>query len=359
MGKIIKILIDATGGANWVGGLYYKKNILFSLLQNKAVCSKYFFVVATEINNYSVFDEFKNQIKLVQARADTIQKKRFELLKISLIYGCQFVFAADSQLFRLMHKIDIHWIPDFQHNRLPECFSEFDRKTRSEAYQKNGTDRSPVVLSSNDCLRDFIEYYHPNKNNIYVVHFVSYIEKEIRTLTNSQEKAVLEHYGILEKRYACIMNQFWQHKNHRVVINAMEQLYSNYSDCDFTFVFTGKMQDYRNPDYIESLKTLFSKPIISSHVKLLGFIEREEQIAIMKNAAFVIQPSLFEGWGTVVEDAKVLDKTILLSNIPVHREQMNEKCILFDPYDPVALVSFGGLFGAVFITLFEGTFGLK
>ena len=59
----------------------------------------------------------------------------------------------------------------------------------------------------------------------------------------------------------------------------------------------------------------------------------------MKNAKFVIQPSLFEGWGTVVEDAKVLDKTILLSDIPVHQEQKNEKCILFDPHDPVALAN--------------------
>jgi glycosyltransferase involved in cell wall biosynthesis len=70
---------------------------------------------------------------------------------------------------------------------------------------------------------------------------------------------------------------------------------------------------------------------------VLGFIDRTEQLVIMKNSEYVIQPSLFEGWGTVVEDAKVLDKTILLSDIPVHREQMNEKCILFDPYDPVEL----------------------
>ena len=37
-----------------------------------------------------------------------------------------------------------------------------------------------------------------------------------------------------------------------------------------------------------------------------------------------MQPSLCEGWGTVLEDAKVLDKAVLLSDIPVHREQKNE-----------------------------------
>ena len=57
----------------------------------------------------------------------------------------------------------------------------------------------------------------------------------------------------------------------------------------------------------------------------------------MKNARFIVQPSLCEGWGTVLEDAKVLDKSVLLSDIPVHREQKNEKCILFDPHRPEEL----------------------
>ena len=49
----------------------------------------------------------------------------------------------------------------------------------------------------------------------------------------------------------------------------------------------------------------------------------------MKNSIFVLQPSLFEGWGTVVEDAKALDKIIVMSDIKVHYEQKNTKCIIF------------------------------
>lgn len=57
----------------------------------------------------------------------------------------------------------------------------------------------------------------------------------------------------------------------------------------------------------------------------------------MKNAIFVIQSSLFEGWGTTVEDAKVPDKTIFMSDIPAHRERRNHKCRLFDPHNAVVL----------------------
>ena len=41
----------------------------------------------------------------------------------------------------------------------------------------------------------------------------------------------------------------------------------------------------------------------------------------MRQSVAVLQPSLFEGWSTTVEEAKSIGKTILLSDIPVHREQ--------------------------------------
>ena len=51
----------------------------------------------------------------------------------------------------------------------------------------------------------------------------------------------------------------------------------------------------------------------------------------MRRSLAVIQPSLFEGWSTVVEDARVLGKTILLSDISVHKEQNSPSTIFFKP----------------------------
>ena len=85
--------------------------------------------------------------------------------------------------------------------------------------------------------------------------------------------------------------------------------------------------------YIDSIRDLLASEEIAHKSICTGFIDRREQLALMKGARFLIQPSLFEGWGTVLEDAKVLDKSVLLSDIPVHREQQNDKCTLFDPYD--------------------------
>ena len=63
----------------------------------------------------------------------------------------------------------------------------------------------------------------------------------------------------------------------------------------------------------------------------MGVIPREHQLGLMKHSLAVIQPSKFEGWSTVVEDAKSLQKQILLSNIPVHVEQMGDSAYYFEP----------------------------
>jgi hypothetical protein len=57
----------------------------------------------------------------------------------------------------------------------------------------------------------------------------------------------------------------------------------------------------------------------------------------MRQSLAVIQPSLFEGWSTVVEEVKSLGKTILLSDLPVHREQNPPSAEYFNPMDAVSL----------------------
>ena len=195
---------------------------------------------------------------------------------------------------------------------------------------------NPMVLSSNDSRHDLEKFYPEHKCPVEVVHFVSYIEPEIRAITPDMERSVAEKFG-LKKNYIYLPNQFWQHKNHIVAVKAIELIKSRGLLSDYDFVFTGNLEDYRNPAYIDRLKAVMEAENVRDCIKLLGFVERREQLCIMKNAKFLVQPSLCEGWGTVLEDAKVLDKTVLLSDIPVHREQKNEKCRLFDPHNPKEL----------------------
>ena len=51
----------------------------------------------------------------------------------------------------------------------------------------------------------------------------------------------------------------------------------------------------------------------------------------MSGSIAIIQPSYFEGWSTVVEDAKAMNQFVIASDIAVHKEQLKVNYCLFDP----------------------------
>lgn len=332
------ILIKALGSDLWIGGLYYIRNIVYELLSNDYISTHYHIIIYTEKENEFIFSDFNGQCSILHYGIYFAKSRILDILFTVILNKIEYAFPFDRKLDFIRAKA-ISWIPDFQHKHFPEYFSKEDCKKKDRMNSKIEKNGGLLVLSSYDALNDYNRYYFKGKTHIEVVHFVSYIEPIIKSLNPKIERKISDKFELSDMRYICIMNQFWQHKNHLVVLNAIKILIKKATYTNIKFVFTGKLDDYRNQEYISQVKKLFEDDEIEKHTVLLGFIDRMEQISIMKNAEFIIQPSLFEGWGTVVEDAKVLDKTILLSDIPVHREQMNEKCILFDPHNPEELAA--------------------
>ena len=51
---------------------------------------------------------------------------------------------------------------------------------------------------------------------------------------------------------------------------------------------------------------------------------------LMQASTALLNPSLFEGWSTTVEEARAAGVPMLLSDLPVHREQAGELATYFD-----------------------------
>ena len=132
-------------------------------------------------------------------------------------------------------------------------------------------------------------------------------------------------------------NQFWKHKNHIVILKALKNIKEEF-DFEFQVLFSGKEYDHRNPTYFDELKEYVDKNNLQDTVKFLGFIDRGEQLCFMKNALAVIQPSLFEGWSSVVEDAKAMNQNLIVSALKVHKEQLGNQAYYFNPNDEKELI---------------------
>lgn len=334
-----KILFNGLGNRGWIGGLYYLKNIIFSCLQSEKIKNSFDMVVLIDPKHADIFDCFADTdgVELRIFAGESKWKLMLYEMRLIWMQGVKYCYALElNKIGRFFKRKGIFWIPDFQHRTLPEFFSQEELARKQEKDTEMVMSKNPMVLSSLDAKNDLERFYPGYRCKIEVVHFVSYIEPEIRAITPELEEKVREKFG-LKKKYIYLPNQFWQHKNHIVAVRAIEELKKRGALADHDFVFTGNLEDYRNPAYINRLKEIMEAPQVADAIRLLGFVDRTEQLCIMKNAQFIVQPSLCEGWGTVLEDAKVLDKTVLLSDIPVHREQKNEKCRLFHPNEPEEL----------------------
>ena len=333
MGK--SILIFALSRNPWIGGIYYKKNILHMLLSNPGIREKYRFVVLTNSKYrdvFSCFEKEKGSKVTIVTCSGKINPTRalLQVILCWLKYSVVYIFPIKPYRFlKLLGITPVSWIADFQHNHYPEFFEQAEISKRNADFGFIARSDNPLILSSEDALEDFRKYYSSKRENVHVVHFTSFIQDELQRMNALDHGAVLEKYGLRENTYAVVCNQFWQHKNHKLVLEALKALETSHPDFCYTIVMTGEPNDRRNPGYIDEIKKLVEDPWVSEHTKILGFIDRIEQLCIISNAGFVVQPSLFEGWGTVLEDAKVLGKKVLLSDIPVHREQMDENCTLF------------------------------
>jgi glycosyltransferase involved in cell wall biosynthesis len=224
-----------------------------------------------------------------------------------------------------------YWVHDFQELRMPEFFSKEEADKRSAVPGRISKLKSAtLILSSYDALNDFNSFFPDHLCKVKVLRFASSLPYFSHIDFEEQKKL----FDITTPFFIC-SNQFWQHKNHRLVLEAIKILREK--GKNFQVIFTGKNYDYRNPNYFDNLQNFVRNEGLQQHVRFLGFIDREVQLCLAKNSISYIQPSLFEGWSTTVEDAKCLNQFVILSDIPVHKEQLNYNVAFFDPRNANAL----------------------
>jgi glycosyltransferase involved in cell wall biosynthesis len=327
----------------WIGGTYYYLNLIHALNTLEDDQKPWITVITTDKNTYRFVTNETSYPYLIYQRI-TYNKK----LEIALNVLLQKLFNRRIRLKRLFRSfkmlfpaetgnamtrnenIKCYWIPDFQELYYPEYFSKDELIRRKKERKKIAGIARKIILSSQDVCNDFFNQFPDSKAEVKVIPFaVTHPDFSGLDFISIQQK-----FGIRNNYFYC-PNQFFTHKNHIIILKAAKELKDILTD--FQFVFSGKEDDFRNPGHVRNLKRLVRDNGLEEHIRFLGFIDRKEMLKIMEKSMAVIQPSLFEGWSTVIEDAKAMNKFIFASDLRVHREQLSDNCIFFDPHDFVTL----------------------
>ena len=236
--------------------------------------------------------------------------------------------------FPVKNKLDaklVSWTADLQHKYYPEFFTtrkRFERDIRIKFILRNVKD---YVMSSQAVKDDFYKFFKiPESVNFHIYHFVSIIDN----LPDLDFDTIRAKYNLPEE-YFMISNQFHKHKNHKAAFKALAELKKERKNIHFAI--TGKFPDELNSEYMRELHDIINKHDLKENISFLGLIPRGDQLLLMKYAKAILQPSLFEGWGTVIEDARSLQVPVIASSLPVNIEQLQEKGTYFKPHDYLTL----------------------
>ena len=248
----------------------------------------------------------------------TRHRKYEKIKELAKTRRIDFLMPMNALLNGIMDKryITIGYIVDFQHKHLPHLFSEEEINKRDLYFEKIVNYYDFAFTQSKDTINDIRKYYGAIADSIYVMYDYPH---EI-VVENNQSADVLKKYNITNP-YFMVCNQFWEHKDHKVVFDALEILYKRgYNKINI--VCTGDTNDYRNPDYFSSLMKHVSEMHCSKNIMVLGFIDKRDQISLMKNSISLVQPTLFEGnpGGGSVVDAEACGVPCIVSDIPVNLE---------------------------------------
>jgi len=325
----------------WLGGYNYIRNLLWALYEYK--------------------ERAIEPVIFVEEKTDLSSNDLppFEIIKTSLIRKKSFIWFVRVVVRRLLghdyfldkflqvNNIDvlshvnhlgkqstthaIGWIPDFQHKHLPSLFTDSEIKSRDSRFLSICQYSTCVIVSSQDAKSDLCKYYPDYCDKAEILRFVSGIpnDENLVSLDALQKKY---HF---KAPYFYMPNQFWAHKNHRLVVNALANLKNE--GIEITVIASGNTRDYRQPEYYQDLMKFVKACGVEREFKVVGVVKYYEVIALMRYCVSLINPSLFEGWSTSVEEAKSLGKKIILSDIPVHREQAPHGGIFVDPHDEKGL----------------------
>jgi glycosyltransferase involved in cell wall biosynthesis len=242
------------------------------------------------------------------------------------------VYSHCSPLGRFARVPTIGHIADFGYRHFPELYSPATLSRIDSGMARVCNEYDLLLLSSRAAEQDYRSFFPSATATSAILNIVPSNIPE----PSSTKQDLFRKYGLAD-RYIYSPNQFWVHKNHLRLIDALA--IAKQARHDLHVVCTGRTSDERRPGHFDSVMEHAVQRGVADRFHVLGIIPYADAMDLMRHSAAVLNASLFEGWGISVTEAKMLGKTIVLSDIAPFREQAPARALYFDPEDAEAMAA--------------------
>jgi glycosyltransferase involved in cell wall biosynthesis len=284
--------------------------------------------------SFSLMDRFLARLS-INTLWQTIQSRikivgAFE--KKMVAHGCDLVYFVTpsgyaGSLQRLNYIITV-W--DTCHRDMPEFpeVRKFNQFFIRERIYQNYLSPAVVVLVDSVNLADSIAFrYGVDRTRLLPAPFSPspFLSSELAKTRDE----VLAKYS-LEAGYFFYPAQFWAHKNHIRILEAI--LLLNRNGVQHTVVFAGG--DQGNRAHVERF---VEQNDLGSQVRFLGFVPTDDMRGLYEACRAVLMPTYFGPTNVPPLEAWMLGKPLIYSVL--YEEQVKDAAVLVDPDDAAQLAS--------------------
>ncbi len=212
-------------------------------------------------------------------------------------------------------------ILDIQHEFYPQFFDADELEHRKKFYQAIVNRVERVACISNFTKETFCNTYGYDPYRAKTIYIA------IQNRFQEKDLSILEKLRLTENSYLVYPANFWEHKNHKLLLNAFSMYVTKHQNA--RLVLTGNPLEQK-PYYEKLLKQLH----IQDQVVITGYLTQAELYSILDGAKGLIYPSLFEGFGIPVVEAMQMKKLIACSNLTSLPEIGCSSIHYFNPKKP-------------------------
>ena len=240
--------------------------------------------------------------------------------------------------FATANEIDFMWFPTpaFEEIDIPYCFTVWDLQHRLQPF-------FPEVSKGQEWQKREEFYARVLRKASYVItgtdrgkeetiNFYQVASERIRILPlptpSFQEVAPLPINHLVDEKlngqYLFYPAQFWSHKNHIRLIEAIHILKVK-QNIKFHVVFVGSDKGIK-----PYLKEAVADKGLDEQVHFLGFVQRGELASLYKNAFALVFPSMFGPDNLPPLEAFSLGCPAIVANVPGSNQQYGSAALFFD-----------------------------
>jgi len=209
---------------------------------------------------------------------------------------------------------------DLQHVVFPQFFPDEQRLNR-ERHVHQVVRHAQRVVSISQYVRDRLVEAYPAVGPRCVAIPLGLLQP---CQASTPVGPVLRRLGLADGEYLLYPANFWPHKNHARLFEALRRLGTRR-----TLVCTGA------PNALTGELRACADALLGAGAVLFpGYLPAADLTALLQGCAAVVYPSLYEGFGLPVLEAMALGRPVVCSKVASLPEVAGEAAVYCDPTDP-------------------------